>query len=398
MNQASGTVSFLMGDGDGTFQTGETILVGNEPDAIVAGDFAGDGSLDLAVVDSSENGVSIFVGDGHGSFLGPSSTANQGISAMAVGDFNGDGRLDLAITNGETDSLSILLGNGDGTFQAGETIPMGIGPRIDRDGRFQRRRAPRPRRCESRAEMRSRSCWATATGRSSPPSITRSGSMPTALVAGDFNGDGILDLAVADSSCNEAKGEVSILMGNGDGTFRPAVNYPVGQDPDAIVAGEFGGDGILDLAVANENYSGNVSILLGNGDGTFRPSHYPVGQHTFEDGGRSPNCSVDPDAIVAGDFGGDGIFDLAVANSGDDDVSILLGNGDGTFQPAVNHPIGQSSNSFSLPTLIAGDFFGDGILDLAVPSSTGDDVSILLGNGDGTFQPPVNVPVGNYPR
>ena len=141
------------------------------------------------------------------------------------------------------------------------------------------------------------------------------GDRPDALVAGDFNGDGRTDLAVANYGSND----VSVLLGNGDGTFQTQVTYAVGTDPSALVAGDFTGDGRTDLAVANLG-SNDVSVLLGNGDGTFQT------QVTYAVGSA-------PDALVAGDFTGDGRTDLAVANHGSNDVSVLLGNGDGTFQP-----------------------------------------------------------------
>ncbi len=145
------------------------------------------------------------------------------------------------------------------------------------------------------------------------------------MVAGDFTGDGKLDLAVATGTANT----VSILLGNGDGTFQSAVHYPVGNNPDAIVAGDFTGGGKLDLAVANA-YDNTVSVLVGNGDGTFRPAvEHPVGLNYPGENG--------PDAIVAGDFTGDGRLDLAIANYNTGTVSILLGNGDGTFRAPVDY-------------------------------------------------------------
>jgi|SRR5271156_1194727 len=155
------------------------------------------------------------------------------------------------------------------------------------------------------------------------------GGAPTAIASGDFNGDGISDIAVTNSSDN-----VSILLGTGGGTYAPQVTYPTGPGPLAIVTADFNGDGNLDLAVANENCtpnprgppdcsSGTVSILLGNGDGTFQPHvDYPVfGQ-----------------SIVAADFNGDGKLDLAVASGGG--VTVLLGNGNGTFQAGVIYDTG----------------------------------------------------------
>ena len=143
-----------------------------------------------------------------------------------------------------------------------------------------------------------------------------------------------------------------MLLGNGDGTFQPQVTYAVGNGPDAIVAGDFTGDGRTDLAVANAG-DNDVSVLLGNGDGTFQPQvTYAVGNG--------------PDAIVAGDFNGDGRTDLAVANYSDpgvhgNDVSVLLGNGDGTFQAQVTYAVGTGPTA-----IVAGDFNGDGRTDLAV--------------------------------
>ncbi|MGZ5948315.1 MAG: FG-GAP repeat domain-containing protein, partial [Caulobacteraceae bacterium] len=166
----------------------------------------------------------------------------------------------------------------------------------------------------------------------------------SALVAGDFTGDGRTDLAVADY----ASGTVSVLLSNGDGTFQvQKKTYPVGNGPDALVAGDFNGDGHTDLAVVNKGtyfpYSGSVSILLGKGDGTFQVQKktYPVGN--------------EPSAIVAGDFNGDRRTDLAVANHGSNTVSVLLGNGDGTFQNQVTYAAGSRPSA-----LVAGDFTGHG--------------------------------------
>src|SRR5208337_2195332 len=203
-----------------------------------------------------------------------------------------------------------------------------------------------------------------------------SGTAPYAIVAGDFTGDGRTDLAVANFSTND----VSVLLGNGDGTFQNAVQYAVGTGPYAIVAGDFTGDGRTDLAVANTG-SDDVSVLLGNGDGTFQNQvPYATG---FE-----------PSAIVVGDFNGDGRTDLAVANYGSNDVSVLLGNGDGTFQNQARYAAG-----FGPSALVVGDFDGDGdgLTDLAVANYFSNDLTVLLGNGDGTFQNQVRYAAGFGP-
>jgi len=193
------------------------------------------------------------------------------------------------------------------------------------------------------------------------------------IATGDFNGDGKLDLAVASSASNT----VLILQGNGDGTFQSMKGLTVGNNPDYVAVGDFNGDGKLDLAVANN--SGTVSILLGNGDGTFQTG-------TNYSTGTNPNC------VVAGDFNADGKLDLAVSNSGSNTVSILLGQGNGTFQAKTDYAVGTSPRSLTMS-----DFNGDGRLDLGVACTTGKTVSVLLGNGDGSFQARTDYSVGYSP-
>jgi hypothetical protein len=204
------------------------------------------------------------------------------------------------------------------------------------------------------------------------------GATPYGLVVGDFNGDGKLDLAVANPGSNS----VTILLGNGDGTFTPPSASPAaGTTPHELAVGDFNGDGKLDLAVANSG-SNTVTILLGNGDGTFTPS------------AASPATGSLPFGIAVGDFNGDGKLDLAVTNQTDSTVTLLLGNGDGTFTPAATSPATGSSPS----GIAVGDFNGDGKLDLAVVNSGSNTVTILLGNGDGTFTPSAASPAtGSLP-
>ena len=197
------------------------------------------------------------------------------------------------------------------------------------------------------------------------------------IVTGDFNGDGKLDLAVA----NQTSNTVSILLGNGDGTFQGHVDYPAGSGPFSLAIGDFNWDGALDLAVVNQN-DNQVSILLGVGDGTFEYSaSYNTGQLPF--------------GIVTGDFNLDGNLDLAVANYTDGTISILLGNGERDVPDATDYATGL------LPEMLAtADLNADGKLDLAVGTNqvSGAQISILLGNGDGTFQPHNDFPAGSKPR
>jgi len=204
------------------------------------------------------------------------------------------------------------------------------------------------------------------------------GVQPYSVAVGDFNGDGIPDLAAADFGGNT----VSILLGQGAGIFQAPVGYAVGPFPTSVAVGDFNGDGFLDLAVANvNNYKagGSVSVLLGRGDGTFQtPVNYAA----------SPG---EPFYLVVADLNHDGTADLAVADHGGD-LAVYLGNGDGTFQAAVNYVPGLNSQS-----VVAGDFNGDGTPDLAVTGKLSDDVSIFIGKGDGTFEPAVSYPVGTSP-
>jgi YD repeat-containing protein len=200
-------------------------------------------------------------------------------------------------------------------------------------------------------------------------STSGTGNDPGPVITGDFNGDGKPDLAVGNYG-----GTVTILLGNGDGTFTQASGSPitVGTEPISIAVADFNGDGKLDLAVVNFD-DGTVTILLGNGDGTFTQAN------------GSPITGFNlPEGIAVGDFNEDGKLDLAVTNTGGGTVTILLGNGDGTFTTSVNSPAAGASPI----SVVAGDFNQDGKLDLAVTNSGGlgaGTVTILLGNGDGTF-------------
>ena len=300
--------------------------------SVPASDIAAAGTASVTVVNSSPGGgtsnVMFFEVTPSSSSIALSAPSAFGAgtnpSALAVGDFNGDGKLDLAVANEGSGNVSILLGNGNGTFQA--AVDYGAG------------------------------------------------SNPSSVAVGDFRGDGKLDLVVA----NDGSNNVSILLGNGDGTFQAAVNYGAGSTLFAVAVGDFNGDGKLDLAVADA-VSDYVSVLLGNGDGTFKTAVQYV-------------AGLEPIAVAVADFNGDGKLDLAVANDEGNSVSILLGKGNGTFQAAVNYGTGTPGS------VAVGDFNGDGKLDLVVVGGVNSDnvsvVALLLGNGDGTFQAAVNYGTG----
>jgi hypothetical protein len=383
---SSATVSVLLANGDGTFQPQVSYAVGSAAFSIAAGDFAGNGRLDLAVGDT--DGVQILRGNGDGSFQAPVTYAGGDLPrAIVSGDFNGDGRLDLAVANFQSNDISVLLGNGDGTFQQARHTGISadgglVAGDFNGDGRLDLAVTNFDFAAQTEPGKVS-VLLGNGDGSFQTPAQSSVGAGPSSTVAGDFTGDGHLDLAVA----NEQSNDISVLLGNGDGTFQPQVTYAVGSTPIALVAGDFNGDGRLDLAVLNQgtdpDFSGTVSVLLGNGDGTFQPAvEYAVGSF--------------PMSLVTGDFNRDGRLDLSVVNYGSyssgGTVSILLGNGDGTFQPQATYPVGNGGSFIA-----TGEFTGNGRLDLAVADVGSGAVSILLGNGDGTFEPTVQYSVGGYP-
>ncbi len=200
------------------------------------------------------------------------------------------------------------------------------------------------------------------------------GLRPSASAVGDLNGDGIPDIVTA----NAGNASVSVLIGNGNGTFQPQRMVAVGNNPRALVLADLDGDGKLDLVTVNAD-DNTVSLLRGNGNGTFQPqATLPVGSN--------------PDGLAIGDLNGDGKPDIVTANSGDGAISILIGNGNGTFQPQVAIAVGSQPRG-----VVLADLNGDGKLDIVTPNYGDATLSVLLGNGNGTFTPAPTLPTAPNP-
>lgn len=318
-----------------TFARADYDLFGNN---YVVGDFNGDGSLDLAGAGGPAAKVRLNNGAGAFGALVEYPVGGGNSQDLAAGDFNGDGRLDLVLTiNNQQIGVSLLRGNGDGTFAAPVTFP-------------------------------------NTSGFDSP-----------AVAAVDLNNDGRLDVVIAhDIACYVAPcvttDLISVMIGNGDGTFQPSREIPVGRGMSEIAVGDYNRDGFKDLAIGGAQ--GQVYLLHGVGDGTF------VQQPTVT--AVVDQSSIPVTDIDAADFNGDSIQDLVVSvpHNGSR-TAILTGNGDGTFRT----PLVLTSPQLNLPQQAAvADYNGDGFQDLALSLGDGSFglMQIRNGNGDGTFQAAVH--------
>jgi hypothetical protein len=239
---------------------------------VAAADFNGDDAIDLAVANSSfgnGNTVGIRLNSGNGTFGGVTNVnAGDGIYWVTAGDMNADGRMDLVAAN-LTGRVNVLRGNGNGTFQ--------------------------------------------------PPIASTTGPFAVHVAIGDLNTDGRQDLVVASANSHS----VNVLLGNGNGTFQPFARLRAGVSPYGVALGDFNGDDVPDIVVANlRTLNSTVHVLIGNGDGTFRP------KVLYHAGGRETRH------VEVADVNADGNLDIVAGNSGSNSISTLLGNGDGTFANA----------------------------------------------------------------
>jgi hypothetical protein len=458
-NAGSNTISVFLSNPNGTYAA-KTDYAVSTPGPIAVGDFNLDGKLDLVVATGTN--LEVLLGNGDGTFQAP---APQGIAAsgLAAGDFDQDGKLDLFIASSAS---GLYLGNGDGTFTlAGPTLGSYShvnAADFNLDGTLDVLLSNASR---GQAYLGDGAGGFTAAGTTAGPSQTP--------VVADFNGDGKPDVAFTVTGCGrygchsyldvylgagdgtftafggvgvggaatqliaadfnqDGKVDVlavpwGILLGNGNGTFQAAVAAPLGAHPVGAVVGDFNNDGQLDIgsidksgwlyvSIGNHGSFGNTStastvpavlgpltvladlngdgnldqisygrypsqgliVQLGNGDGTFQAPQLTAG----------PNMGGN---VVVADFNNDGKPDVAVSNSSNGSsltYSVYLGNGDGTFQA----PLNIFSNRYAM-SIAAADVNGDGKLDLVAAAENGvAGVDVSLGNGDGTFQPAVTYP------
>jgi hypothetical protein len=393
----SNNVNILLGNGDGTFKAATVFTSGNNPVSVALADLNKDGKLDLVTVDLNSVNVNLALGNGDGTFKTATAinTNSSGCWSVFVGDFNNDAKLDLAV--GCSGGISVLLGNGDGTFQTPKVMAIGGGASgvgmtaadVNKDGKLDLL-VPTGNQTFV-VEVYLGNGDGTFQAVKNTPALP----WPVAVSTGDFNADGKLDLVVG----NQVSGNnVSILFGNGDGTFQTPTSYAAGGDgATTIVVGDFNKDGKPDVATANL-FNNNVSILLGGSGGTLKTA-------------ITYGVATAPQAIVSADFNGDTNADLAAVSSNGDIsthtgvVSVLLGNNNGQFQAGRTFFVGSTCfNTCANYAAATADFNGDGKADAVVTNNQNNTVSVLIGNGDGTFtrtdyavgNNPVGVAIGDF--
>jgi hypothetical protein len=384
-DQAGNAVSILLGNGTGSFPTHTEYPTGAFPTAVTLGDFNHDGNLDLAVTAGNGNSVSVLWGQGNGTFQGQVNVGTGDIPySVVAGDFNNDKTTDMVVANWGGNSVSVILSNGNDTFQARTDFAAGTNARAVATADFNgdgfldlavaNSNCPNFPSCSPGTisiVLGNGDGTFQGPNHFSTDTAADPDTDPYSLAVADFNGDGYPDLAVADYATNT----VSILSGNGDGTFGAAVTFPVGSEPTSVATADFNGDGNKDLVVTNF-HSNTITVLLGNGHGAFTPA--PNSPYTVGNG---------PISVAVADLRGNGKLDLVVVNETDNDAGILLGNGDGTFAAQVVYLTSANGSGGNPLSVVVGDFNGDGAPDLAVADYQTEQVSVLLGNGDGTFQP-----------
>ena len=369
-NLFSGSISVLIGDGAGGFSMPNNIPVITNfvgvPGSVAAGDFNGDGNLDVAIPVLYDPGrVIVMNGDGTGNFVFANEYATgQNSTAITIADFNSDSKPDIAVANkgigaGIPGNVSVLLNDGSGGFAAATNFNAGTNPSALVSGDYTGD-GKNDLAVANKGSANVSILVNNGSGGFAAPVNIATGNAPSGIAQGFLNNDTRLDLAVS----NQTDGTVSILLADNTGGFNAATNFNSGPAPVGIAVNDFDGNGKQDLAITNAN-ANQTAVLLSNGSGGYgAPSFLSVG--------------AEPLSLVSGDFNGDSKGDLAVANNGSNNLSILLGIGNGTF--------GGTTFLLSNPQSVAiSDLNKDGRLDLAVANFSADKVTVFLSDGAGGY-------------
>jgi hypothetical protein len=390
VNTLASSVSVLLGRGDGTCASATETPIERDLTSLTSsaalGDMNADGKLDLAVATSSPGTVTVLLGKGDGSFTAPSDyPVGDDPVLVALRDLSGDQKLDLLVAASTAGTLGVLVGQGDGTFAAKVDIPAVQSLRsaalgdVNGDGNLDIAMA---------GPVLTHAGWTSVlfgTGRDtlvSRPAFP-TGVDLTAMALADLNGDGKLDIAAVGSD-HDSPGLASVLLGAGDGSFASPAHFATGDHPSSLALGDTNDDGKLDIVAADQDAAA-VSILSGQGDGTFAAkTDYPTGD--------------EPSSVALGDLDGDGRLDIVTAGPAarkpgiypsayQVKASVLLGTGGGGLAAHVDYPVNYAAEIIP-QSLALGDLNGDGTLDIAVAANylIGGDVNGLLGRGDGTFE------------
>jgi len=386
---SSSGLAVLLNDGSGHFPNATPVTIASQPASVAAADLLGNGRDDL-ILGNQDGTVSVLLGDGNGGFHAPATTSAAGgaLAAVAAGDFNGDGKIDIAVAQPDTNTITVLLGRGDGSFLPGAAYTVGNRPGFllaaDLSGSGVSDLVAVNQAANTFSVLKG-----NGDGTFQRAQDYVSGNAPVAAVAGDFNGDGHPDLAIV----NSGDGTISVPMGRGNSTFAAARTYRAGLESRAIAAGDLNGDGYPDVVVVNScgstsvcSSAGSATVFLGNADGTYRA-------------GQTITLGVNPIAIALADVSGDKKLDLLAANRGDRSLIVMQGNGDGTFGKAQSYSLAENPRA-----LLVGDFNNDGIPDVAIAGDCGQQscaqagsIEIWLGKSGGSLAQSASYAVGFSP-
>jgi hypothetical protein len=349
-------------------------LAGLTPVKVITADLRVNGIRDLVTINVEDGSVSALLGNGDGTFQDPI-IRHLGVPGfpldVATGDFDGDGLPDLVIAHGGH-SVSILRGNGDGTFQDPVNVEVGITPYFVATGHFQGRKTDDIVVGETSTADRISVVLNQGDGTFAAPTLYDVGNLPFAVAVGDMRGNGVQDLVVTGYADSVGPGIVSVLLGNGDGTFKNVVRYQVNEElPRSVAIGDFRGTGVPDLVVTGK-FARGFCVLLGNGDGTFQDSTEVLTRSS-------------PYYVATGALDGSSTDGVAVWNvdklGNPTTIGIYRSHGDGTFDQTDALPLPPENGVGVINTGLLADLRGDGFVDVVTLNPARNTVIVWLHNG-----------------